>query len=104
MARAAIRAGCGAFFGYPITPASEIMQHMQQELPQLGGVFVQAEDEIAAAGMALGASMVGAKSMTATSGPGFDLMTEVLGLAAMAEVPLVVVDVQRCGPATGIPS
>lgn len=104
MVRAAIQANCRAFFGYPITPASEIMQAMQEEIAQRGGVFLQAEDEIAAAGLCVGASMVGVKSITATSGPGFDLMTEMIGLAASAEIPMVVIDVQRCGPSTGIPS
>ena len=100
----AIRAGCRAFFGYPITPASEIMEEMQERLNQGNGVFLQAEDEIAAIGMALGASLTGARSMTATTGPGIDLMTEMIGLASGAEIPVVIVDVQRCGPATGIPS
>jgi 2-oxoglutarate ferredoxin oxidoreductase subunit alpha len=104
MARAAIRAGCKAYFGYPITPAAEVMQDMLEGLFYEKGVFVQAEDEIAAAGMAIGASFVGVKSLTGTSGPGFDLMTESLGLASAAEIPLVVIDVQRCGPSTGIPS
>ena len=103
-AQGAIRAGCQAFFGYPITPASEIMQEMQERLNHGNGVFVQAEDEIAALGLALGASLTGAKSMTATTGPGLDLMTEMMGLASGAEIPVVIVDVQRCGPATGIPS
>lgn len=104
MARAAMRAQCRAFFGYPITPASEIMQEMQEELSLGKGVFVQAEDEIASAGLAIGASLAGAKSMTATSGPGFDLMTEMMTLASAVEIPIVIVDVQRCGPSTGIPS
>ncbi len=104
MAQAAIRAGCQVFFGYPITPAAEIMHEMQQELSLGKGVYLQAEDEIASSGMALGASLTGAKAMTATSGPGFDLMTEMLGFATSAEIPLVIIDVQRCGPSTGIPS
>jgi len=104
IAQGAIRAGCRAFFGYPITPASEIMEEMQERFNQGHGVFLQAEDEIAAIGMALGASLTGAKSMTATTGPGLDLMTEMIGLASGAEIPVVIVDVQRCGPATGIPS
>ena len=104
VAQGAIRAGCRAFFGYPITPASEIMQEMQERLNHGNGVFLQAEDEIAAVGLALGASLTGAKSMTATTGPGLDLMTEMIGLASGAEIPVVIVDVQRCGPATGIPS
>jgi 2-oxoglutarate ferredoxin oxidoreductase subunit alpha len=104
MAQGAIRAGCRAFFGYPITPASEIMQEMQEYLGQGNGVFLQAEDEIASVGFAVGASLAGAKSMTATTGPGLDLMTEMIGLASSAEIPIVIVDVQRCGPSTGIPS
>ncbi|MFC2035888.1 2-oxoacid:acceptor oxidoreductase subunit alpha [Chloroflexota bacterium] len=104
MARGAIHAGCSVFFGYPITPASEIMQEMQGELNQGRGVFLQAEDEITAAGLCIGASLVGEKSLTATSGPGLDLMTEMMGLASAAELPMVIIDVQRCGPSTGIPS
>jgi 2-oxoglutarate ferredoxin oxidoreductase subunit alpha len=102
--QAALKSGCRAFFGYPITPAVEVMEEMQRHLPQMGGAFLQAEDEIAACGMALGASLTGTRAMTATSGPGFDLMMEMIGLSCSAEIPLVVVDVQRCGPATGIPS
>jgi len=104
MVRAAIRAGCRVFFGYPITPAAEIMHEMQQELSQGKGVYLQAEDEIASAGMAAGASLTGVKAMTGTSGPGFDLMTEMMGFAIAAEIPMVIIDVQRCGPSTGIPS
>jgi len=104
IAKAALRADIKSFFGYPITPAAEIMQEMQEKLSQKEGIFIQAEDEIASAGMVLGASMAGMKAMTSTSGPGFDLMTEMMGLATSAEIPLVIVDVQRCGPATGIPS
>ncbi|MEE8472418.1 MAG: 2-oxoacid:acceptor oxidoreductase family protein [Dehalococcoidia bacterium] len=104
MARAAIRAGCRAFFGYPITPASEIMQEMQEELSHGKAVFLQAEDEISSVALALGASLTGAKTMTATSGPGLDLMTESLVLASAAEIPMVIIDVQRGGPSTGIPS
>ena len=104
MAQAAVRAGCRAYFGYPITPSAEIMQEMHKDLPQVSGVFLQAEDEIAAAGLLVGASLTGAKAMTGTSGPGLDLMTEMLGLAVIAEIPLVIIDVQRCGPSTGIPS
>ena len=102
--QAAIRADCRAHFGYPITPAAEIMKEMQEELPRASGVFLQAEDEIASAGLLVGASLTGTRSMTSTSGPGLDLMTEMLGLAVAAEMPLVIVDVQRCGPSTGIPS
>jgi 2-oxoglutarate ferredoxin oxidoreductase subunit alpha len=104
VAQGAIRAGCRTFFSYPITPASEIMEEMQEHLNHGNGVFLQAEDEIAAIGLAIGASLTGAESMTATTGPGLDLMTEMIGLASGAEIPVVIVDVQRCGPATGIPS
>jgi 2-oxoglutarate ferredoxin oxidoreductase subunit alpha len=104
VARAAVRAGCRAFFSYPITPASEIMDAMQEQLSRGKGAFLQAEDEIASACLALGASLTGAKPITSTSGPGFALMTESMGLASSSEIPLVIVDVQRCGPSTGIPS
>jgi 2-oxoglutarate ferredoxin oxidoreductase subunit alpha len=100
----AIFAGVQFFAGYPITPASEIMEWMSVELPKFDGVFIQTEDEIAALTMAIGASFAGSKSMTSTSGPGLSLMTEGIGLATMAELPLVVVNVQRAGPSTGIPT
>ena len=103
-AKAALFAGCRFFSGYPITPATEIMQHMQRELWKHGGAFLQAEDEIAGAAAAVGASFAGRKAMTATSGPGLSLKTEVLGLASIAELPLVCVDVQRGGPSTGLPT
>ncbi len=96
--------GCRYFAAYPITPATEIFYRLQALLPPLGGVTVQAEDELAAVCQAIGASFAGARAMTATSGPGFSLMQEGLGLAGMAEVPLVVVDVQRGGPSTGLPT
>jgi 2-oxoglutarate ferredoxin oxidoreductase subunit alpha len=99
--RGALDAGCTFFAGYPITPASTILMAMMRELPRAGGVAVQGEDEIASIGMCLGAAMAGARAMTATSGPGISLYSENLGLAVMGEVPLVVVDVQRLGPATG---
>ena len=99
--RGAIDAGCTFFAGYPITPASGILMAMMRELPKVGGVAMQGEDEIASMGMCLGAAMAGAKSMTATSGPGISLYSENIGLAVMGEVPLVIVDVQRLGPATG---
>ncbi len=101
---AAIAAGCRFFSGYPITPATEIMEYLAKELPKFGGKMVQCEDEIAAINYALGASFSGAKAMTATSGPGFSLMQEALGLASMAELPVVIADVQRCGPSTGVPT
>ena len=99
--RGALDAGCSFFAGYPITPASPILMMMLRELPKLGGIGIQAEDEIASIGMCIGAVMAGARAMTATSGPGMSLYSENLGLAIMGEVPLVVVDVQRMGPATG---
>lgn len=99
--RAAIDAGCRFFAGYPITPATSILTGMMRELPTVGGVAVQAEDEIASIGMCLGAAMTGMKAMTATSGPGISLYSENIGLAIMGETPLVIVDVQREGPATG---
>ena len=99
--RGAIDAGCTFFAGYPITPASGILMAMMRELPKVGGVAMQGEDEIASIGMCLGAAMAGAKAMPATSGPGISLYSENIGLAIMGEVPLVIVDVQRLGPATG---
>lgn len=99
--RGALAAGCTFFAGYPITPASGILMAMMRELPARGGVAIQGEDEIASLGMCIGAAMAGSRAMTATSGPGMSLMGENLGLAIMGEVPLVVVDVQRLGPATG---
>lgn len=100
----ALAAGCGFFAGYPITPASEISELLSVRLPQVGGTFIQMEDEIASMGAIIGASLTGVKSMTATSGPGFSLMQENLGFACMAEVPCVVVDVMRGGPSTGMPT
>jgi len=100
----ALSAGCRFMAGYPISPASEILEWMSRELPQVGGLCVQAEDEISAACMAIGASYGGALALTATSGPGLSLKQEAIGLATMAEIPLVVCDVQRCGPSTGIPT
>ena len=100
----ALAAGCRFFSGYPITPATEIMEWMAKELPKFGGKMIQCEDEIAAINYALGASFGGVKSMTATSGPGFSLMQEAIGLASMAELPVVIADVQRCGPSTGAPT
>lgn len=101
VARGALDAGCSFYAGYPITPSSEIMDIMARELPARGGVFIQAEDELAAINMVIGASWAGARAMTATSGPGFSLMQEGIGYAVMTETPLVVVDVMRVGPATG---
>lgn len=103
-AAAAIVAGCTFFSGYPITPSSEIMQFLDREIWKYGGTVMQAEDEIAGVGAALGASFAGKKAMTATSGPGMSLKTEILGLAGIAELPLVCVNVQRGGPSTGMPT
>jgi 2-oxoglutarate ferredoxin oxidoreductase subunit alpha len=100
----ALAAGCRFFAGYPITPASDILEEMAQRLPDVGGAILQTEDEIAAIGSVVGASVAGVKAMTATSGPGFSLMQETLGLATMAEVPLVVVNSMRAGPSTGMPT
>lgn len=100
----AITAGCRIYAGYPITPATDIMEFLAKELPKVGGTVVQTEDEIAAVGVILGASFAGKKAMTATSGPGFSLMTEMLGLAVTAEIPVVIVNVQRVGPSTGMPT
>jgi 2-oxoglutarate ferredoxin oxidoreductase subunit alpha len=100
----ALAAGCRFFAGYPITPASEISELLSVKLPQVGGTFIQMEDEIASMGAIIGASLAGVKSMTATSGPGFSLMQENLGYACIAEVPCVVVDVMRGGPSTGLPT
>ncbi len=101
IARAALRAGCNFFAGYPITPATSILLHMTRELPKTGGVAIQAEDEIASIGICIGAAMTGSRVLTATSGPGISLYSENIGLAIMGEVPMVIVDVQRMGPATG---
>jgi 2-oxoglutarate ferredoxin oxidoreductase subunit alpha len=103
-AAAAIFAGCEFFGGYPITPSSEIMQFHTREIWKYGGTVLQAEDEIAGIGAVVGASFAGKKAMTATSGPGMSLKTEMLGLATIAELPLVCVNVQRGGPSTGIPT
>lgn len=101
VARAAMQAKCDFFAGYPITPSSTILQYMLDMLPRAGGVAIQAEDEIASIGMCIGASMAGSKVLTATSGPGISLYGENIGLAIMGETPLVIVNVQRQGPATG---
>ena len=100
----ALHAGCRYFAGYPITPASDILETMARELPKLGGTCLQAEDEMSALASVIGASYAGTKAMTATSGPGFSLMIELLGLASMAEIPIVIVDSQRSGPSTGMPT
>ncbi len=103
-AEGAVAAGCRFFAGYPITPSSEIPERLSIRLPQVDGVYIQMEDEIASMGAIIGASLAGAKSMTATSGPGFSLMQENLGYACIAEVPCVVVNVMRGGPSTGLPT
>ncbi len=103
-AEAAIYAGCRFYAGYPISPSSEIAEIMSARLPQVGGRFIQMEDEIASIAAVIGASLAGFKAMTATSGPGFSLMQENLGYAAMTETPIVVVDVMRVGPSTGMPT
>ncbi len=103
-AEGALAAGCRFFGGYPITPATEIAEHISSRLPDVGGTFIQMEDEIAAIAAVLGASCAGVKSMTATSGPGFSLMMENIGLAIVTETPCVVVNVQRAGPSTGLPT
>jgi len=100
-AEGALAAGCRFYAGYPITPSSEIMERMAVRLKELGGIFIQMEDEIASISAVIGASWAGAKAMTATSGPGFSLMQESIGYAAFTETPCVIIDVQRAGPCTG---
>jgi 2-oxoglutarate ferredoxin oxidoreductase subunit alpha len=104
IAEGAIAAGCRFFAGYPITPATEIAERMAKRLPEVSGVYIQMEDEIASMAAVLGASWGGAKSMTATSGPGFSLMMENIGLGMMMETPCVVVNIMRGGPSTGLPT
>ena len=103
-AEAALAAGCRFFAGYPITPSTEIAERMALRLPKVGGTFIQMEDELASMAAIIGASWAGARSMTATSGPGFSLMQENIGYAVMTETPCVVVNVQRGGPSTGQPT
>jgi 2-oxoglutarate ferredoxin oxidoreductase subunit alpha len=100
----AIAAGCRFYAGYPITPATDVMEYLKGRIEHFGGQVVQAEDELSAINMALGAARAGARSMTATSGPGIDLMTETFGLVATSETPLVIADVMRSGPSTGMPT
>jgi 2-oxoglutarate/2-oxoacid ferredoxin oxidoreductase subunit alpha len=102
IAEGAIYAGARFYAGYPITPSTEIAEECAKEMPKIGGVYIQMEDEIASIAAVVGASLAGAKAFTATSGPGFSLMQENLGLAVMGEVPCVVVNVQRAGPSTGL--
>jgi len=103
-AEGALAAGCLFFGGYPITPATEVAEHMSGRLPEIGGTFIQMEDEMAALAAVIGASCAGVKSMTSTSGPGFSLMMENIGLAICTETPCVIVNVQRAGPSTGLPT
>jgi 2-oxoglutarate ferredoxin oxidoreductase subunit alpha len=103
-AEGALAAGCRFYAGYPITPSSEVAERMSARLPQVGGIYIQMEDEIASMAAILGASWGGARSMTATSGPGFSLMQENIGLGMITETPCVVVNVQRGGPSTGLPT
>lgn len=103
-AEGAIAAGARFFAGYPITPSTEIAEHLSLRLPEVGGTFIQMEDEIASIAAVIGASLAGTKALTATSGPGFSLMQENIGYAVMAEVPCVIIDVQRAGPSTGGPT
>jgi 2-oxoglutarate ferredoxin oxidoreductase subunit alpha len=104
IALGALAAGCRFYAGYPITPSTEVAEVMSRELPKAGGKFIQMEDEIASMAAIIGASVGGLKSMTATSGPGFSLMQENIGYAAMTEIPCVIVNVQRLGPSTGQPT
>jgi 2-oxoglutarate ferredoxin oxidoreductase subunit alpha len=103
-AEGAIAAGCRFFAGYPITPATEIAEHLAERMPEFGGIYIQMEDEIASIAAVIGASYAGCKAMTATSGPGFSLMQENIGLAIMTEAPCVIVDIMRGGPSTGQPT
>ncbi len=104
LAEGAIAAGCRFFAGYPITPATEIAERMAERMPEVGGNFIQMEDELGSMNAVLGASWGGVKAMTATSGPGFSLMMENLGLGVMLETPCVLADIQRAGPSTGLPT
>lgn len=103
-AEGALSAGCLFYGGYPITPSTELAERMSRRLPELGGVFIQMEDEIGSMASIIGASWAGKKSMTATSGPGFSLMQENIGLGVITETPCVIVNVQRGGPSTGLPT
>lgn len=104
VAEGAIDAGCRFFAGYPITPSSEIAEQLSKRLPEIGGRFIQMEDEIAAMGAIIGASLGGVKALTATSGPGFSLKQENIGYASITEIPVVIVNVMRGGPSTGLPT
>lgn len=100
-AEGALAAGCRFYAGYPITPSSEIMEHLSRRLPEVGGVFIQMEDEIGSISAVVGAAWAGGKALTATSDPGFSLIQETIGYAAFTETPCVIIDVQRAGPCTG---
>jgi 2-oxoglutarate/2-oxoacid ferredoxin oxidoreductase subunit alpha len=100
----ALAAGLKFYAGYPITPSTEVAELCSEELPKIGGTFVQMEDEIGSIAAIIGASLTGRKAMTATSGPGFSLMQECLGYASLCEIPIVIIDVQRMGPSTGMPT
>lgn len=104
IAEGALAAGCRFYAGYPITPSTEIAEILSQRLPEAGGIFIQMEDEIASMGAVVGASLGGLKAATATSGPGFSLMQENLGFAIGSEIPCVIINVQRVGPSTGLPT
>ncbi len=104
LAEGAISAGCRFFAGYPITPATEIAERMAERMPEVGGTYIQMEDELGSMSAVLGASWGGVKAMTATSGPGFSLMMENLGLGIMLETPCVLANIQRAGPSTGLPT
>lgn len=103
-AEGALAAGCLFFAGYPITPSTEVAERMAERLPEVGGIYIQMEDEIASATAILGGAWGGAKTMTSTSGPGFSLMMEAIGLGVLTETPTVIVNVQRAGPSTGLPT
>ncbi|HDZ27428.1 MAG TPA: hypothetical protein ENH65_13075, partial [Candidatus Aminicenantes bacterium] len=104
LAEGALAAGCRFFAGYPITPSTETAERFSERIPSVGGVFIQMEDEIASIAALIGAVWGGKKAMTVTSGPGFSLMMENIGLACMMETPLVIANVQRGGPSTGLPT
>ncbi len=103
-AEGALAAGCRFFAGYPITPSTEVAERIAERFPMVGGIFIQMEDELASMAAVLGAAWSGKKAMTVTSGPGFSLMMETIGLGAMLETPCVVANVQRGGPSTGLPT
>ena len=103
-AEGALAAGCRFFAGYPITPSTEVAERLSLRMPEVEGVYIQMEDELASMAAILGASSAGSRSMTATSGPGFSLMMENIGLGVMMEIPCVVVNIQRGSPSTGLPT